>query len=98
MASPLNPVMAPAVTYEYLFCLPLSERLRTPAQWKARDLLSGSCTPGTVGHRLRLINLDTTDSLQRQTGEKSHTPYRILPHHSWLKGRGHLPKKNLIQE
>jgi hypothetical protein len=49
MASPLNPVVVPAVTYEYLFFLRLSDRLRSPTRWKARGLLTGSCTPGYHG-------------------------------------------------
>jgi hypothetical protein len=44
MASPMNPAVIPIVTYEYLFCLPSSERLRPPARRKAQGLLSGSCT------------------------------------------------------
>jgi hypothetical protein len=39
--------------------------------------LLGSCTPGTVGHRLRPMNLDTTDSLQRQTAGEPITTYQI---------------------
>jgi hypothetical protein len=65
MASPLNPAAAPAVIYDYLFYLWSSERLRPPTQRKARGLLSGSCTPGIVGHRLRPKNLDTDSFLQR---------------------------------
>jgi hypothetical protein len=34
MASPLNPVVVPIVTYVYLFCLPLSEQPQPPTQWK----------------------------------------------------------------
>jgi hypothetical protein len=49
MALPPNPAVVPTVIYEYLFCLPSSERLWPPTQWKAWGLLSGSCTPG---HRL----------------------------------------------
>jgi hypothetical protein len=27
-----------------------------------------------------------------------YTPYQICPHHSWLKRRGHQPKKNETRE
>jgi hypothetical protein len=53
MASPPNPTAVPVVTYEYLFYIPSSERLWPPAQQKAWWLLSGSCTPSTVGRRLQ---------------------------------------------
>jgi hypothetical protein len=46
IVTPWNPTVAPTTSYEYLLCLPSSDRLRPPAQWKARGLLSGSCTPG----------------------------------------------------
>jgi hypothetical protein len=52
MASPLNPMVAPVVTYEYPFNLPSSERPRPPARLKTWGLLSGSCTPRTVSHQL----------------------------------------------
>jgi hypothetical protein len=52
----------------------------------------GSCTPGTVGRRLRPINLDTTGSHQQQMVGKPHTLYQIRPHHSWLKGRTYLKR------
>jgi hypothetical protein len=45
-----NPTVVPIVTYEYLFFLPLSERLQPPAQRKAHGLLLGFCTQGTMGH------------------------------------------------
>jgi hypothetical protein len=57
--------------------------------------LLGSYTPGTVGRRLRLINLDTTGSLQWKTVRKPYTMYQIRPHLSWPRGRSHLPKKEL---
>jgi hypothetical protein len=41
MALPTNPTVVPIVTYQYLFCLPSSERLQPPAQRKAQVLLSG---------------------------------------------------------
>jgi hypothetical protein len=66
--TPLNPVVVPAVLYEYLLCHPSSDRLWPPARRKARGLLSGSCTPSTAGHRLRPNNLDTSGSLQQQNG------------------------------
>jgi hypothetical protein len=94
MVSPSNPAMVLIVTYEYIFYLPSSERSRPLVRWKARRLLLGSYTPGTVGHQLRSKNLDTVSSLQRQTAEKSSTPYRIWPHHSWLKRKGHQHKMN----
>jgi hypothetical protein len=65
-------MMAPAVTYEYLFCLHSSERLRPPIRRKAQGLLSGSCTPGTVGHQLWPKILDMTGSIQQRLG--NHTP------------------------
>jgi hypothetical protein len=46
MASPPNPAAVPIVTYEYLFCFPLSDRLRPPTQRKAQGLLAGSCISG----------------------------------------------------
>jgi hypothetical protein len=49
----LNPAVVPTVTYEYLFYLPSSERLRPLAQWNTQGLLSGYCTTGTVGHWLQ---------------------------------------------
>jgi hypothetical protein len=64
MSSPPNPATTPTVTYEYLFCLPLSDRLRLPARGKAQGLLSGSCTLGTMGHWLWPINLVMTSSHQ----------------------------------
>jgi hypothetical protein len=60
-----NPVEAPIVTYEYLFCPPLSDRLHSPARRRAQGLLSGSSTPGITGHWLQLKILDTAGSLQR---------------------------------
>jgi hypothetical protein len=66
--------MAPAVTYEYLFYLPSSDRLQPPTQWMARGLLLGSSTPGTVGRRLCSKSLDTPGSLQRQTAREPYTP------------------------
>jgi hypothetical protein len=50
--SPPNPTMARTIAYEYLFYLLSSDQLRQSAQRKARGLLLGSSTPGTVGHRL----------------------------------------------
>jgi hypothetical protein len=91
--SPSDPAMAPIVTYEYLCCLPSSERLRPPARRKARGLLSGSYTPGTVCHRLQPKILDMTGSLEQQMTGESYTPYWMWPHHSWLKGRSHKPKR-----
>jgi hypothetical protein len=66
IVTPLNPVVAPTTSYEYLFCLPSIDQIQPPAQWKARTLLSGSCTPGTVGHQLRPKNPFTTNSHQLQ--------------------------------
>jgi hypothetical protein len=63
MASASNPVMAPAVTYEYLLCLMSSDQLRPLARWKGVGLLLRSSTPGTAGHRLRPNILDMTSSL-----------------------------------
>jgi hypothetical protein len=57
--TPLNPAVVPAVSYEYLFDLPSSERLRPLARRKVWGLLLGSCTSGIVGHLLQPKNLDT---------------------------------------
>jgi hypothetical protein len=94
MISPLNPMDVLAVTYEYLFYPPSSDRLRPPAQRMARVLLLKSSTLGTFGHRLHPIILDMTGSLQQQMAGEPYTPYEIRPHHSRLKGRGYQPKKN----
>jgi hypothetical protein len=64
MISLLNHVEVPTVTTEYLFCPPSSNQLQPPAQWMAWGILSGSSTPGTVGHRLQPQIMDTTGSLQ----------------------------------
>jgi hypothetical protein len=66
MTSPLNPAMAPTVTYEYLFYQLLSDRLQPPARWKAHGLLLGSSTPGTTCRRLRPKILDMIGSFQQQ--------------------------------
>jgi hypothetical protein len=44
--------------------------------------MSRSCTPGTAGHRLRSKNLDTINSLQRQTAGELSTQCQIWFHHS----------------
>jgi hypothetical protein len=77
MVSPLNLVMAPAVTYDYLLCLPSSDRLRPPTQWNARGLLSRSSSLGTTGYRLWPKILDTIGSLQQQMAGEPYTSYRI---------------------
>jgi hypothetical protein len=82
MDLPPNPMAVLAVTFEYLFYLLLSERLHPPAQWKARGLLSESCTPGNAGCPLWPKSLDTISSLQRQMTREPSTPYRIQPRHS----------------
>jgi hypothetical protein len=79
MASPPNPAVVPTVTSEYLFFLPLSERLWPPARWKAQGLLLGSCAPGIVGHRFWPKSLDTTGSHQRQTVGEPTTLHLIRP-------------------
>jgi hypothetical protein len=63
VASPPNPTVAPVVTYEYLFFLPLSEQLWPHDRQKARVLLSGSCTPAIAVNWSWPKNLDTTGSL-----------------------------------
>jgi hypothetical protein len=88
--TPPNPTTVHTISYEYLFYLPSSELLRPTA----RGLLLGSCTPGTMGYRLWPKNLDTVSSHQQQAARKQYIMYWIWPHHSWLKRRGHLPKKN----
>jgi hypothetical protein len=82
MALPMNLAVVPAVTYEYLFFLPLSEWLRPPAQQKAWGLLSGSYNLSTVGCLIRPKNLDTTNSLQQHPAGEPSTLYQIRPHHS----------------
>jgi hypothetical protein len=86
----------PAVTYEYLFCPSSSDLLRPPTQRGAWGLLSGSSTLGTAGHRLWPKILDTTGTLLCQVAGESYTLYRIMPHHSRLKRRGHQPKNKLF--
>jgi hypothetical protein len=49
MATPPNPTVVPTVSYEYLFCLPSSERFQPPARRMAQGLLSGFSTPETAG-------------------------------------------------
>jgi hypothetical protein len=78
MASPLNHVVVPIVTYEYLFCLLSSEWLRPPTRHKAQGLLSGSCTPSTVGHGLRTkkSGYDLVPSSEKRLGNQvPHTEY-----------------------
>jgi hypothetical protein len=60
MASPPNPAAVLVVNFEYLFCLPSSERPRPPAQRKARELLWGSCTLVPWAADYGPTNLDTT--------------------------------------
>jgi hypothetical protein len=60
--------------------------------------LSGSSTLGTASYWLRPKILDMTGSLQRQMAVEPYTPYRIGPHHSWMKRWGNQPKKELIPE
>jgi hypothetical protein len=52
MASPSNPAVVPVVTYEYLFCLPSSER---PPAIRSTESLGATFRvlyPGTVGRQL----------------------------------------------
>jgi hypothetical protein len=70
---------APTVIYEYLFYPPSSDQLWPPARRKARGLLSGTSTPGTVSRWLWLKILDTTGSLQWQMDGEPYTPYMIWP-------------------
>jgi hypothetical protein len=97
MDLPLNLAVVLIVSYEYLFCLSLSEQLWLPAQWKALGLPSGSCTPGTAGHRFQPKYLDIIGFLLWQTAGEPSTPYWIQLHHSWMKRRGHQLKKNKTQ-
>jgi hypothetical protein len=87
--SSLKAVELPTVTYEYLFCQALSNRLRPPTRRRARGLLPGSSTLGTTDRQLWTKILDTIGSLQRQMAREPYTPYQIRPHHSKLKRRGH---------
>jgi hypothetical protein len=52
MTSPPNLMAVSVVTYEYLFCLPSSDRLRPPTRRKAQGLWTGSCT---LGYREALV-------------------------------------------
>jgi hypothetical protein len=63
--TPPKSAAVPVVSYEYLFYLPSSERLRPLARRKAWGLLLGSCTLGIVSRQLWLKILDTTISLQQ---------------------------------
>jgi hypothetical protein len=56
--------------------------------------MPGSSTSGTTSRQVWLKILDMTGSIQWQTIWELCAPYRIWPHHSWLKRRGHQPKKN----
>jgi hypothetical protein len=49
MISPPNPTEVLAITYEYIFYPPSSDRFRPPAQQRARGLLLGSSTPDNRG-------------------------------------------------
>jgi hypothetical protein len=56
-------------------------------------ILSGFYISGTMDHRLRLNNLETTGSFSSKTASEPYTPYQRRPYHSWLE-EGHLSKKN----
>jgi hypothetical protein len=71
-----NLIEVPIVPYEYLCHPSSSNRLRPPAQRRARGLLSGYYTPGTVGRQLRSKILDMNGSLQRQMAGEPYTPYQ----------------------
>jgi hypothetical protein len=81
----LNPVATTTTSYEYLFYLLSSDRLRPPAQRKSLGATIGSCTLGTAGHWLRCKNSDMTDYHQQQIAGEPYTPYW-----EW----SHPPKEN----
>jgi hypothetical protein len=56
--------------------------------------LSGSCTLGTVGHRLRPSNLDMTGSLQRQNGWGTIHPVPGTIPPFLAREEGHPSKRN----
>jgi hypothetical protein len=82
-----NLAAIPTVPCEYLSCHPTGDQLWPPALRKARGLLLGSCTPGTMGHRLWPNKLDTTDSTSSQTTGAEY-PMPGQPHHYRTGGRG----------
>jgi hypothetical protein len=55
MASPPNPAMTLAVTYEYLFYLSLSDRLWPPSRWKLERYYRGLVprVPWTASYGLK---------------------------------------------
>jgi hypothetical protein len=83
-----------AVSYEYLFCHPSNDWLWPPARRKAQGLLSGSCTLGTAGHQLRLNNLDTIYSLQRQNGWGTINPIPDMARPLLAREEGHPSERN----
>jgi hypothetical protein len=90
MASPPNPAVVPVVTYEYPFFLPSCDRPRPPAQWKARGLLSGSYTLGTVGHWLwpKKSRYDLVLTSGKRLGNQVPVPDMVTP----LLSKGEGPK------
>jgi hypothetical protein len=84
MASPPNPTAIPAVTYEYLFYLPSSDRLRPPTRRKARGLLTMSCTLGYHGS-------PNTSSFLVPFGKDEDTGYLVM----WAILEDDIPSCNL---
>jgi hypothetical protein len=80
MASPPNLVVVPIVTYEYLFCLPLSEQLWPPARLKVRGYCRGLVpwVPPVADNDPKKFGHDLTPSSGRTVGE-SLTPCQKVP-------------------
>jgi hypothetical protein len=94
MISPPNPAEVPTIPYENLFRLPLSDRLRPPAQQRARGLLSGQLPRvlWAVGYGPNL--LDTIGSLQRHMAGEPCTPYQETTLPLQVERQAHKSKKN----
>jgi hypothetical protein len=74
-------------------CPVLREVVELMAVLRDGVVLSVSCTPSTVGRRLRPKILDMIGSFQQKMAGEPYTPYQIWLHHSRLKRRDHQPKK-----
>jgi hypothetical protein len=74
MTSPPNPAIEPTVTYEYLFFLPLSNRLRQPLDGRLRGYYQGFVpqVPRVTGYGPK--NLVMTGSHQQQMARDPYTP------------------------
>jgi hypothetical protein len=94
MTSSPNRATVPVLTYDYLFYLPPSEWPRSPAQQKARGLLSGSCTPGIMGYWLQPKILDTARFPPVKMAGEPCTHTRYGPTNPTLRGGTTNLKKN----